>query len=98
MQALQEKNKKYIEVTVDSVPNAAQLIEQELHCSSYAVMGKNCIRIFDTDLDTAAVAACLVTNGIAVSALSFQHETLEDYFTKLTGGETCGSCISNGAL
>lgn len=98
MQALQEKNKKYIEVAVDSVPNAAQLIEQKLQCSDYAVMDKGCIRIFDTGLDTAAVAACLVTNGIAVSALSFQHETLEDYFTKLTGGETYESCISNRAL
>lgn len=98
MQALQEKNKKYIEVAVDSVPNAAQLIEQKLQCSDYAVMDKGCIRIFDTGLDTAAVAACLVTNGIAVSSLSFQHETLEDYFTKLTGGETYESCISNRAL
>lgn len=83
---LEEKNKKYIEIKVDSVPKATQLLEQRLKCKRYAVTDKNCIEVYDENLDTAAIADCLVTHGVGLSSLYFKHETLEDYFTEMTGG------------
>lgn len=83
---LEEKNKKYIELKVDSVPKATQLLEHLLKCKRYAVTDKNCIEVYDENLDPAAIADCLVTRGVGLSSLYFKHETLEDYFTEMTGG------------
>ncbi|BFL47787.1 ABC transporter ATP-binding protein [Lactonifactor longoviformis] len=86
MRELEEKNKKYIEIKVDSVPKAAQLLENLLNCKNYAVTDKNCVEIYEDTLDPVSVANCLVTHGVGLSSLYFKHETLEDYFTALTGG------------
>lgn len=83
---LEEKNKKYIKVKVDSVPKASQLLEHTLNCKNYKIMDNHCIEIYDDGLDTTAIANCLVTNGVGLSSLYFKHETLEDYFTAMTGG------------
>lgn len=87
MSELKEKNKKFIEVKVDSVSKATQLLESVLKCKNYSVIDKNCIQIYDETLDTEEIANCLVIHGVGLSSLYFKHETLEDYFTSLTGGE-----------
>lgn len=83
---LKEKNKRYIEIKVDSVSKAAQLLENLQNCRKYTIMDKNCIEIYDDTLDTITVANCLVTHGVGLSSLYYKQETLEDYFTSLTGG------------
>lgn len=86
MKELEEKNKKYIEIKVDSVPKGTQLLENLLNCNNYAVTDKNCVEIYEDTLDPVSIANCLVTHGVGLSSLYFKHETLEDYFTALTGG------------
>lgn len=86
MNELEEKNKKYIELKVDSVPKASQLLENQLGCSKYKVTDKNSIEVYDENLSTTAIANCLVTHGVGLLSLFFRQETLEDYFTSLTGG------------
>ncbi len=87
MNELEEKNKKFIEIKVNSVSKATQLLENVMKCKNYSVTDKNCIEIYDETLDTKDIANCLVTHGVGLSSLYFKHETLEDYFTSLTGGE-----------
>ncbi len=86
MGELEEKNKRYIELKVDSAPMAAQLLENQLNCKRYAVTDKDRIEVYDDALDTRLIASCLVTHGVGLSSLYLRHETLEDYFTSLTGG------------
>ena len=86
MSELKEKTRTYIEVKVDSVSKTAQVLEQILHCKEYSVVDKDCIELYDTTVNTPLLAECLVTEGIGIRSLSFKHETLEDYFTMLTGG------------
>ncbi len=86
MNELEEKNKKYIEIKVNHVPIAAQLLENVMKCKNYSVTDINCIEIYDEALDTEEIANCLVSHGVGVSSLYCKHETLEDYFTSLTGG------------
>ncbi len=86
MKELEEKNKKFIEIKVNSVPKTTQLLENVMKCKEYFVAGKNCIEIYDESLDIEEIAKCLVCNGVGLSSLYFKHETLEDYFTSLTGG------------
>lgn len=86
MSELEEKNKKFIEIKVDSVPKATQLLENMMKCKNYSVTDKNCIEVYDETLGTEEIANCLVYHGVGLSSLYFKHETLEDYFTSLTGG------------
>lgn len=86
MEELEERNKRYIEIKVDSVPRAAQLLENLLNCKRYTVTDKHCIEVYDDTLDTIEISNCLVTHGVGLSSLYLRHETLEDYFTSLTGG------------
>ena len=86
MNELEEKNKKYIEIKVNHVPIAAQLLENVMKCKNYSVTDINCIEIYDEALDTEEIANCLVSHGVGLSSLYCKHETLEDYFTSLTGG------------
>lgn len=86
MNELEEKNKKHIEIKVNHVPIAAQLLENVMKCKNYSVTDINCIEIYDEALDTEEIANCLVSHGVGVSSLYWKHETLEDYFTSLTGG------------
>lgn len=86
MKELEEKNKRFIEIKVNSVPKATQLLENVMKCKNYFVTDKNCIEIYDETLDIEEIANCLVYHGVGLSSLYFKHETLEDYFTSLTGG------------
>ncbi len=86
MKELEEKNKKFIEIKVNSVPKTTQLLENVIKCKKYFVADKNCIEIYDESLDIEEIAKCLVCNGVGLSSLYFKHETLEDYFTSLAGG------------
>ena len=86
MNELEERNKKYIEIKVNNVPMATQLLENVMKCKNYSVTDKSCIEIYDEDLDTEEIANCMVSHGVGLSSLYFKHETLEDYFTSLTGG------------
>ena len=86
MNELEEKNKRFIEIKVNSVTKATQLLENMMKCKNYTVTDKNCIEIYDENLNTEEIADCLVSHGIGLSSLVFKHETLEDYFTSLTGG------------
>lgn len=87
MKELKQKNKKFIEIKVDSVMKTIPLLEKILMCKNYSVVDENCIEIYEEKLDTKAIAKCLVFNNIGLSSLCLKYETLEDYFTSLTGGE-----------
>ena len=71
---------------MDSVTKAAQLLENVMKCKNYTVTDKNCIEIYDETLSTEKIADCLVSHGVGLSSLFCKRESLEDYFTSLTGG------------
>ena len=85
---LEERNKKFIEIKVNSVAKTTQLLESVMKCQNYSVTDKNCIEIYDETLDTEEIANCLVAHGVGLSSMYLKHETLEDYFNSLTGGAT----------
>lgn len=98
MDVLGEKNKKYLEITVDSVPKAVQILESRMSCTTYAVGDNNNIEIYDTGMNPADLSRNLVSGGVGLYSLRIKHETLEDYFTELTGGAQIEPCISDGGL
>ena len=42
--------------------------------------------VYDETLSTEKIADCLVSHGVGLSSLFCKRESLEDYFTSLTGG------------
>lgn len=84
---LEQRNRKYIEVVVDNIAKAAQVLEEVLSCRDYLITEHNLIRIYDLQTDTVKLAALLVKHEIGIVSIGYRHENLEDYFRKITGGE-----------
>jgi len=91
---LQLRSRSYLEVEVSDTARSASLLEQQLGIHGFDVADGNLLRIFQ-DLDRAAeVNASLVRAGVSVSRLVVRHESLEDHFIKLTGGEASGQNVA----
>ena len=79
---LQKRSKQIIVVQVDK-PERAQVLLDAV--SRTMTCEGNCIQIeSDGDCDPAQINAILVKAGVAVSQLTTQHPTLEDFFLELT--------------
>lgn len=87
MSELENKNRKFIQIQVSDVPKASLLLEQQFCVKDYEVQDGHMLRLYDTSLDAAAIIKALVEQGVGIISSSLCHDTLEDYFKKITGGE-----------
>lgn len=87
MEALQKKNRRYIQIQVSDVPKAALLLEREFHTMDYSIQDDHTLRIYDITLDVAAINKSLIMHNISVASSQLCNDTLEDYFKRITGGE-----------
>ena len=79
---LHQRNKSLIVVEVDRPEQAQALLGGICRVAS---RDRNCLRIVQDDgCEPARINAILVQAGIAVSRLTMQHPTLEDFFLELT--------------
>lgn len=85
---LQKRNRHYLQLRVNDDKKAAMLLEQGLSIGDYTVWEKGVIRIYERLNDASEVNRKMVAAGLDVSELSLKFDTLEDYFIRLTGGET----------
>ncbi len=80
---LRQRSKQQILVEVDQPERAYDLLSRV--CSVVSCEG-NCLRIArDSDYGSAQINSLLVKEGVAVTHLTSQHPTLEDFFLELTG-------------
>ncbi|MEN1986431.1 ABC transporter ATP-binding protein [Paenibacillus hubeiensis] len=87
MSELEKKNRKYIQLQVSDVPRASLILERQFGVKDYEIQGEHSLRLYDTTLDMAAINKALVMQDVAVISSQLCHDTLEDYFKKITGGE-----------
>lgn len=85
---LQKKNRHYIEVKVSDDKKAAFLLEQKLGITDYLICEPGVIRIYERLSDSGRINRTLVENQVDVREIFLMRDTLEDYFLRLTGGET----------
>jgi bacitracin transport system ATP-binding protein len=90
MNDIHKINKKYTKLVVSDSKKAAFLFERELNIKNFAVQDDNSIRVYDVDLNFANINRALMNGGIDVMQIAPFEDTLEDYFTKLTGGNGIG--------
>jgi ABC-2 type transport system ATP-binding protein len=84
---LREECKRALAVTVDDAPKAAVILETELGVRNYKQVGANELRVYDHLDDPAEVTFRLNQGGVRVASLHEVGDSLEDYFTKIIGGE-----------
>lgn len=87
LEVLEQKNRKFIHITVSDAARAARLLESEYQARDFKVKDKYNILLFDTSLSAADINQTFVQNGLEVSELHLCEDTLEDYFKRVTGGE-----------
>ncbi|MBU3157724.1 ABC transporter ATP-binding protein (plasmid) [Clostridium estertheticum] len=84
---LQQKNSRYIHFIVTNASQASRILEVDFHTSNFHVDDNHNLRLYDTEIEVAAITRKWIENGIDVSEAHTKNDTLEDYFKNVTGGE-----------
>ncbi|WML33161.1 ABC transporter ATP-binding protein [Clostridium sp. OS1-26] len=83
---LKEKCKNYLSIKVNNTEKAVALIENQLKCSNYEVLGDNEIRLYEKVDKPELISMAIVNNGIMLYSICQMGSQLEDYFINLVGG------------
>ncbi|MGL4760037.1 MAG: ABC transporter ATP-binding protein [Sarcina sp.] len=83
------KNKKlnYIMLQVSDIPKASLILEGEFNTKDYSVGDNQTLRLYDTTLNIDKIIKAFAMQNITVISSRLCHDTLEEYFKKITGGE-----------
>ncbi|MDO4288567.1 MAG: hypothetical protein Q4C55_05210 [Eubacterium sp.] len=87
LEALEQKNSRYIRLEVSDPAQAARILEGRFHTQSFKVISDRQIALYDVTLPTAQINRALIESGIDLFESHLFEATLEDYFKKVTGGE-----------
>lgn len=83
---LHEECKQALAVTVDDVAKTAVILETALGINDYKQVSENEIRIYGYLKDAADVTFKLSQAGIRVASIKEVGDSLEEYYTKIIGG------------
>ena len=84
---LREECKRSLSVTVDDVAKAAAILETTLGIRSYKQISAYEMRVYEYLDNPAEVTFRLNQGGVRVAALHEVGDSLEDYYTRIIGGE-----------
>ena len=84
---LEAKSSRYIRLTVSDSDKAVKILEHQFHEYRYAVQDVHGLQIYNPDLSVGRIVTAFVKDGLEVSEAFIHEESLEDYFTRVTGGE-----------
>ncbi|MCE3201717.1 ATP-binding cassette domain-containing protein [Paenibacillus sonchi] len=83
---LEERCKRHILIRCDHPERLAGVLETNLETTHYDVMPDQTVKLYDYLEDREKVSRVLYENGIIVTNLSNEGDTLEDYFISVVGG------------
>lgn len=83
---LEERCKHHLLISCDQPEKLVSVLEMELHTNNYKVMPDKTIKLYDYLDEKERVSRALFENGIIVTNLSKEGDTLEDYFVSIVGG------------
>ncbi|SHF03689.1 bacitracin transport system ATP-binding protein [Seinonella peptonophila] len=87
---LRKRNRRYLVFQVSNMKKAALVIEKHFYTTDYEILEQGEIRLFSKIEQAEALNRVLVKNGVDVSRITMNEETLEDYFVKQIGGGVIG--------
>lgn len=85
MNELHKRCNKYIEFCVSNLEAATKLLNECYQITNYSV-SNNILRIYDTTYKSEDINKTFVENGLLVSKINIKEDSLEEYFSKLIGG------------
>jgi len=84
---LREECKRALSVTVGDIAKAAVILETVLNIRDYKQVSANELRIYEYLDNPAEITLRLSTGGVRVFSLHEVGDSLEDYYTRIIGGE-----------
>ncbi|WP_331281764.1 ABC transporter ATP-binding protein [Paenibacillus sp. FSL H7-0357] len=84
---LEESCKHHLRISCDQPEKLVSILEMQLHTGNYKVMPDQTVKLYDYLNEKERVARTLFDNGIVVTSLSIEGDTLEDYFISVIGGD-----------
>jgi len=83
---LEEHCKRHLLISCENPEKLVSVLEMKLHTKNYTVMPNKKIKLYDFLGEKERVSKVLYENGIIVTNLSNEGDTLEEYFISLVGG------------
>lgn len=87
LEELEKKNSRYIHFIVTDTSQASRILEADFHTSNFHIDDDHNLRLYDTEIEVAAITRKWIESGLNISEAHTQNDTLEDYFKRVTGGE-----------
>ncbi len=92
MEEITGKGLEYVEIKTPDDAKASYVLSDKLNISNFKVLNNGSIRVYENQITSQKIMKVLAENDIEIQAVNVQSETLEDYFLKVTGGESeCGN-------
>lgn len=85
MDEIHKHQTEYISLQVDNTAHAALLLEK-MGIRKFSVQDDENIRIYDSEISGKTISEALIKEGVGLESLWRRHDTLEDYFFRLTEG------------
>ena len=86
-QALHDKCRTCLRLTVDDAPKAAAILETVLGASQFEVLPNSVIQLYEYLDEPQSVSSALAHGGVALLGMEQKGADLEAYFLNLIGGE-----------
>ena len=83
---LEERCKHHLLISCEQTDKMVSLFELELNTTNYKVMPNKSVKLYDYLDEKERVSRVLFENGIILTNLSNEGDTLEDYFISIVGG------------
>ena len=90
MDEIRRRNRHYVKMTVSDMNRTVPLLEKELFITDFEIISEREIKIYQIETDFEKVNRLLNQNEIGVSEISKNKGNLEEYFLRLTGGNSIG--------
>lgn len=92
MEEITRKGLEYVEIKTPDDAKASYILSEKLHISNFKVLNDGSIRVYENQIASQKLLTTLAENNVEIKAINVQSESLEDYFLKVTGGESeCGN-------
>lgn len=92
MKELTDKGLEYLEIKTSDITRASFVFTECLNISNFKVLNNNLIRVYTKQATSREIMKALTENQVEIQGFHSQTESLEEYFLKVTGGESeCGN-------
>ena len=92
MKEFTDKGLEYLEIKTSEITKASFVFTDCLNISNFKVINNNLIRVYTKQATSREIMKALTENQVEIQGFHSQTESLEEYFLKVTGGESeCGN-------